>query len=146
MRRGRSIIGLVALSLLVGGACGPTQPSVSDRVTLVSVRYVRTRPVVATAAIVSLQYSIARPEDPFRRPSIGAVSQRAVDDLTFVYDYPQNFSVPVDQECTFYVEDLAVSPYYLATDIYVNDTRIRVEKAGNYEYGRFKVDTNGRVY
>jgi len=31
-------------------------------------------------------------------------------------------------------------------DIYVNDTRIRVEKAGNYEYGRFNVDTNGRVY
>jgi hypothetical protein len=39
-----------------------------------------------------------------------------------------------------------VSPYFVATDVYVNDTKIRVEKAGNFEYGRFRVDRDGNVY
>jgi hypothetical protein len=42
--------------------------------------------------------------------------------------------------------DTAVSAYDIATDIYVNDTRIRAEQAGNYEHGYFKVDRRGRVY
>jgi hypothetical protein len=78
---------------------------------------------------------------------MGGVALRALDDgVTFVYDYPATFSVPIDETCTFYVEDLFVSPHSVATDIYVNDIKIRVEKAGDYEYGRFTVDHNGRVH
>ena len=136
---------VVVLLALAGAACdGPTQPSASHRVTLSLVRYVRTRPVVAPAAAVSLLYTIPDPEDYLGRSQIGGHLLRAVDDVTFVDDLPH--VVPIDQECTFYIEDLAVSPYHVGTDIYVNGTLIRVRLAGNYEFGLFKVDRNGRVY
>jgi hypothetical protein len=134
---------VVAFSLL--GCGGPTEPKV-EYVTLTSVRYVRTRPAVAPTTFVGLNFSIPRPTDAYNRPIMSGVGLRAVDDVTFVYDYPETFRIPVGYTCTFYVLDAAVSPYSIATDLFVNGTEIHVEKAGDYEYGRFKVDASGRVY
>ena len=146
MRARLTAICIAVLVLVPAAGCGgPTRPS-GGEVTLTSVRYVRTRPVVAPEATVSLYYSIPIPDDPYQRASMGAVNLRATDEVTFVYDYPDTFSVPADQRCSFWISDEAVSPYFVATDIYVNGTAVSVERAGNYEYGRFRVDEAGRVY
>ena len=96
--------------------------------------------------MVALIVNIPRPDDAYQRPHLASVSLRSVDDVTFVYDYPETFRVPIDLTCAFYVDDEGVSPHFVATDIYVNDTKIRVEKGGAFEYGRFRVDRNGNVY
>jgi|SRR5687768_3576616 len=137
---------LCSVALLSAIGCGPRQPSGGGLVTLTSVRYVRTRPVVAPEATVFLQYSILHLNDPYQRRQMGAFQLRAIDEVTFVYDHANTFSVPFDQWCSFYVNDTSVSPYSVATDIYVNDTKVKVEKAGNFETARFRVDQNGRVY
>jgi hypothetical protein len=144
----KAVTSAVALvGVLACMACGgPTQPSVTDRVSLVSVRYVRTRPVVAAEGTVYLNYTIPQPGDYLGRPKIGEHALKAVDDVTFADEIARTFTVPVDEECTFYVLDQAVSPYYVGTDIYVNGTRVRVRQAGNFEFGIFNVDNSGRVY
>lgn len=138
---------LLFTALLVLGltSCSPAQPSTAT-ITLTAIRYVRTRPVTASAQLVELISNIPIIGDPEGRSQIGTVSLRSVDGTTFVYDNPEIFGLPVDTECTFLVEDQAVSPFEIATDIYVNSTRIRVEIAGNNEIGHFKVGADGHVY
>lgn len=137
--------GVAAAAVVVVSSCSPTEPSPAPALT--SIRYVRTYPVKGTAEYVALNYVIPIRDDPYHRSRISTVALRSVDDSTFVYDYPNNFSdIPADTECTFSVQDQAVSAYSVARDIYVNGTRIRVELAGNYEYGHFKVTEDGKVY
>jgi hypothetical protein len=133
--------------------CSPTKPSAAP--VLKSIQYVRTRPVTRppTQSGVSLNSDIPILGDPQHRSRISSVTLRAVDATTFVYDYPGNFGdIPADTECSFYVSDTEVSENFVARDILVNGTRIRVEtvksgiSAGNMEYGRFKVTEDGRVY
>ena len=134
---------------IIATSCSPTTPSPPTTGTqLTSLKYVRTRPVVAPVgeARVMMYSRMPNINDPLGRSQLGGVPLRAVDAVTFVYDYPSGFYVPVDADCDFWVVDTAVSEYNIARDLYVNDTRIRVEQAGNYEYGHFKVDRRGRVY
>ena len=132
--------------IITAMSCSPTHPT-TPSTTLKAIRYVRTRPVTGSAQFVGLGYNIPIPGDPYGRSRISEVSLRSVDGTTFVYDFLDTFSdTPVDTECLFWVDDQAVSPYYVATDIYVNETRIRVETTGNFEYGHFKVGAAGNVY
>jgi len=78
--------------------------------------------------------------------TIGQRQLRAADDGTFIDDNPQTLRVPVDDECTFYIGDPAVSSNEIGADIYVNGARTRVWTSGANEFAAFKVDRNGRVY
>lgn len=133
--------------LFLAGCGSPLQPSPDGTATLRAIRYVRTRPVTSEATLVTLSYSIPIFGDPYGRSRMSVVVLTPVDNVTFVYDRPASFDyVPFDTECTFWVSDAAVSPFFVARNIYVNDTPIRIEVAGSEEYGRFKVGRNGRVY
>lgn len=88
MRRWFTAVCVVVIGSVSTIGCGPTQPATPEKVTLTSVRYVRTRAVVAPEKLVGLNYSIPNPEDPLRRPRMGGVGLRSVDGVTFVYDFP----------------------------------------------------------
>jgi hypothetical protein len=115
-------------------------------VNLSSVRYVRTRAVTQSSQWVALVFSIPIVGDPRGRTHYSASPLKPVDDTTFIAESASGLFVPIDTECTFAVEDLAVSPNRIGADIYVNGTLIRRISAGDHEYGVFKVAADGRVY
>jgi hypothetical protein len=136
----------VAGMLVSAMACGaPTNPSTVG-VNLNSVRYIRTLAVTQPSAFVQLIYSIPIVGDPLNRKEYSATSLTLVDGNTFEAQAARQFYVPVDTECEFAIEDLAVSSHRVAADIYVNGTLIRRVRAGDNEYGVFKVSRDGRVY
>ena len=143
----RSCRNIAIVLTAIGASCSsPASPTATVTTTLQSIRYVRTRVASLSGQFVDLEYAIPIPGDTQGRSRMSAVRLRSVDDVTFVYDVPTVFQVPINTECTFYVDDPAVSQFYVARDIFVNDTRIRVETAGNVEAGRFKVTPRGVVY
>jgi hypothetical protein len=134
---------------VAGCDAGPTQRSAGKTVELTSVRYVRTRPVVdPQKTLVGLAYTIPRPDDYLGRPKLGEVALRALDDgITFVYDHPNTFDLPVNLGVAFYIDDEAVSSRFVARDIYVNGTKLlRVQGEGANETASFTVDEHGNVH
>jgi hypothetical protein len=115
---------------------------------------------------VALNYSYPIIGDSLRRSIVHHTPLRAIDETTFVHDYPSTFrNVPADTEISFWLTDESVVPaspfpISIARDIYVNEARIRVEdsQTGPYftsegrlefvrlEHGRFKISRTGVVY
>jgi hypothetical protein len=144
----RRFLWLASILVITAGSCSPTQPSTAT-VTLRSVRYVRTVPVTGGAQSVRLGSSIPIGPDPSQgRIRLSEVPLSAVDEVTFTYDSPSTFNeIPIDTECIFWITDPAVSPFYVATDIYLNETRVsRIVTAGNYQYGHVKITRDGHLY
>jgi hypothetical protein len=132
---------------VMGVGCSPTQPS--RTAALRSIRYVRTRPVTrSTQSSVGLMFTYPNIRDPQHRSVIVAIGLRSVDDTTFVYDSAASLfdSVPVNTDLGMSVNDEAVSASYVARDIFVNDTKIRVNQAGPVEVGQFRIRVDGSVY
>lgn len=143
---GRCAGALLTLSLSVLTSCSSsTSTSPSSGLALRSVRYVRTLPTTYASTSVTLNYTLPASHGLHHRRT-GQVALRAIDATTFVYDSPDDLYVPTEADCTFWVVDPAVSPYYIATDIFVNDTRLRVDQDGNYAYGVMTVDGTGAVH
>jgi hypothetical protein len=147
--------GIVVTACLAVALAACSSNEISYAPALSSIRYVRTRPVTRPPSPygMGLSYVIPQPSDPRQRPRMSMVSLRAVNETTFVCDFPGIFrDIPADTECTFWVNDEEVSEESVASDIYVNGTRIRVERftdgvtGGTMERGRFKVSEDGRVY
>ena len=103
--------------------------------------------MVTQAANVILYYRIPYVDDPVGRSRLGWVSLRQLDGTTFVHDHPETFRVPIDMVAGFWILDESVAPYYIASDIYVNGTKIRFDTFDNgSQTGRFKIDKDGNVY
>ena len=140
-----SFLAVVGMMVSVTACGAPTNPSTVG-VNLNSVRYIRTLPVTQPSAFVRLVYTIPIVGDPLNRKKYNANVLTLVDGNTFEDPAARQFYVPPDTECEFAIEDPAVSSHLVAADIYVNGTLVRRVRAGDNEFGVFKVSSDGRVY
>src|SRR3989442_2210851 len=140
MRR-HSHLTLAAIICLMTAGCGtPTEPSPAATTILKSIKYVRVRPVTSsTSTPVVITYHIPIVGDPQQREKLGQMQLTTADQTTFVYDPIVLGEVPVDVEITLFVRDDAVAQTQIATDVYINEPKIRVQQVSSQETGLFKV-------
>jgi hypothetical protein len=148
IRRIRAVV-LALAPLACDHGMGPDETVTAA---VVSSRYVRAHPVVGDAGavpILMLWYRVV-PDDPRNRVSARVCTMRPAGDGAWVCDTPFE-AIPVDVEWVAQVSDEAVRtgtalPPYVASDLFLNGTHIRVEAfASGVERGLFTIDAGGRV-
>jgi hypothetical protein len=145
MKRGLLLIGFIVWA----NACGsPTNASPDPVPFPGNIKYVRTRPIAGTTTQpVMFNYSIPIPEPNHMRSNQRFLFMKAVDETTFVNEYPINDYTYVGLDNTISISDPAVSACNVASDIYLNDTRVqRVSTDGHCEAARVSVSKDGKVH
>ncbi|WP_291986134.1 hypothetical protein [Luteitalea sp.] len=126
----------------------PVAPSEPVTAAVTTVRYERLKPVGGDASapvVVTIWYALA-PGDPYDRTSPRLCVLEASGSNTFVCRSPRFEFIPVDRDWTASVSDPAVSSLPVASDLYLNLTRIRVITYSNgAQSGVFRIDAHGHV-
>jgi len=124
-------------------ACSsPTAPSLY--VATVDVRYVRAVTPQNDLGPVAICSDIPIAGDALHRSRLVCpLSMKQIDQQTFVSDVP--FQLPIGLESTFWIQDPAVGER-VARDIYVNGTKLRIEDAGGWSYGKATITKDGVIH